>query len=135
MEKITLTAIERQYKNNGQHAEQVFRFTLSGEIVKADNKPATECGDYLDIQIKSARATVCNTLDFDTFIEMDSANRYAYVINDFSMAYLMTRAEYKEFVKTFAKAQKASASHGGQMKLRLGHEGYEMREWLERATR
>ena len=56
MEKITLKALERTYKNNGQHAEQVFRYTMCGKVCKADNR---EGADYQDIQIKSSRATVC----------------------------------------------------------------------------
>ena len=135
MDIIKLTNIDRTYKNNGQHAEQVFRFTLSGEIVKADNKPAELCGDYLDIQIKSARATVCNGDNLIAYLEMDSANRYAYVVKDFSIAYLMNKTEWKVFCEHFGRIEQNSQKNGGKVKIRLTHEGYEMREWLERATR
>ena len=85
MKKIFLNReMIRTYKNNGQHAEQVFRFTLSGEIFKADNKPATECGDYLDIQIKTAKASVCKGNDLKAYLELDTAKRYAYVTKDFA---------------------------------------------------
>ena len=135
MEIIRLANINRTYKNNGQHAEQVFRFTLSGEIVKADNKPAELCGDYLDIHIKSARATVCNGDNLVAYLEMDSANKYAYVVKDFSIAYLMNKTEWKAFCEHFVRIEHNSQKNGGKVKIRLTHEGYEMREWLERATR
>ena len=135
MNVIKLTNIDRTYKNNGQHAEQVFRFTLSGEIVKADNKPAELCGDYLDIQIKSARATVCNGDNLMAYLEMDSANKYAYIVKDFSIAYLMNKTEWKAFCEQFGRIEQNSQKNGGKVKIRLTHEGYEMREWLERATR
>lgn len=133
MTHIELKSITREYKNNGQHAEQVFRYTVTGEIAKADNKPATECGDCLDIQIKSARATVCKGTNLDAYLEMDAANRYAYVTNDFTMAYIMSKAEWKVFCNKFATVTKESAKNGGHEKLRLGHESKEMREWLASA--
>ena len=133
MEKITLNHITRTYKNNGQHAEQVFRFTLTGEIVKADNKPAWLCGDCLDIQVKSARATVCKGNDLDAYLKMDAANRYAYVNADFTTAYIMDKVEWKTFAEKFATLTRESGKNGGAEKMRLGHETREMREWLERA--
>ena len=76
MTTIELKELNRQYKNNGQHAEQVARYTLTGEVCKADNKPFTAGGDCGDIQIKSARATVCHGTDIKAHIAMDGANRY-----------------------------------------------------------
>ena len=73
MTAITMATIKRVYKNNGQHAEQVFRYTMSGCICKADNTPATVSGDYEDIQIKSARATICKGKDIASHLAMDAA--------------------------------------------------------------
>jgi len=132
MERIALRQIERQYANNGQHAEQTFVFTMSGMLRKADNKPAEECGDYLDIQIKSARASVCKGLDIDAYLALDAAKRYAYVSADFSIAYIMTKEEWRAFVKQFAKPAIESAKNGGSAKMRLPTETKAVREWLER---
>ena len=131
MKKITLTQINRTYKNNGQHAEQVLRYTLTGEIMKADNR---EGADLWDIQIKSSRATVCKGTDFNGHIDNDTANRYAYVNADFSIAYIMDKNEYKNFVKLFATVTTESKKNGGQIKTRLKEENQKMREWLECAT-
>ena len=126
-------SIERRYANNGQHAEQVARFTLTGEIVKADNKPFTAGGDVLDIQVKSARATVCKGLDIRAHVELDGANRYGYVTADVSTRYVMSPDEWIQFVERFATATTESPKNGGGSKLRLSHESKAMREWLERA--
>lgn len=133
MTKLEMKSIARVYKNNGQHAEQVFRFTVTGEIVKADNKPAELGGDCFDIQIKSARATVCKGRDIDAYLALDAAQRYAYVNADFTVAYIMSKAEWKAFVLAFGTVCRESAKNGGAEKIRLGHETKAMREWLERA--
>ena len=131
MRKIYLKEIFRRYKNNGQHAEQVFRYTLTGEIVKADNKPFTAGGDCGIYQVKSARATICKGTDLDSHIAMDGAEMYAYVIADFSTAYIMNPDEYKAFVNEFGTVTKDSSKNGGAEKLRLGHETRAMRDYLE----
>lgn len=131
MTTINLIQIARTYKNNGQHAEQVARYTLTGEIVKADNKPASEGGDCLDIQIKSARATVCKGNDLIKYLSLDGANRYGYVTSDFSKMYLMSRDEYIEFVNEFGTVTKDSEKNGGGEKIRLKSESRAMVEWFE----
>lgn len=131
MTTLTLKEIERTYKNNGQHAEQVFRFTVEGQIFKADNKPAEVAGDCLDIQIKSAKATVCHGTNLKAYLEMDAAKRYAYVNSDFTLAYIMTKAEWLEFCTKFAKVARESTKNGGKEKLRLGTETKEVRAWFE----
>jgi hypothetical protein len=131
MKKITLTQIERTYKNNGQHAEQVLRYTLTGEIMKADNR---EGCDLWDIQIKSSRATVCKGTDYNGHIDNDTAKQYAYVTADFTTAYLMNKNEYKKFVELFGTVTTESKKNGGATKTRLKEENQKMREWLECAT-
>jgi hypothetical protein len=130
MKKINLVNGIRTYKNNGQHAEQMFRLTLTGEYVKADNKPFTMGGDCGIYQVKSARATICKGTDLDSHIAQDGAEMYAYVTADFSTAYIMNPAEYKDFVKGFGTVTKDSAKNGGAEKLRLGHETRAMRDYL-----
>ena len=124
--------IERQYKNNGQHAEQVMRFTLTGEIVKADNKPFTMGGDVFDIQIKSAKATVCKGTDLNAYLDLDGAKRYAYVTKDFSTAYIMDRNEWTDFVKDFGYITRESQKNGGREKIQLLDESKRMREWFNK---
>ena len=123
-------SIERQYKNNGQHAEQVMRFTLTGEIVKADNKPHSFGGDVLDIQIKSQKATVCKGYDINAYLAMDGASRYAYVTADFGTAYVMDKAEYIAFVNEFGCKTRESQKNGGGEKIQLLSESKRMMEWF-----
>jgi hypothetical protein len=100
---------------------------LSGEIIKADNKKGC---DYADIQIKSARATICKGTDIKSHIESDVANRYIYVTNEL-IGYEMNKAEYLEFCEKFATVTRESSKNGGAVKTRLKSEGKEMLEWLK----
>ena len=122
--------IERQYKNNGQHAEQVMRFTLTGEICKADNLRHDLGGDVLDIQVKSAKATVCKGFDIRKYLAVDGANRFAYVTKDFAKAYVMSKSEYIEFCEQFATRTHESQKNGGGEKLRLLDESKRMLDWF-----
>ena len=128
MTKITLNQLPRTYKNNGQHAEQVFRYTMCGKVCKADNKQGT---DYQDIQIKSSRATVCKGTDIAKHIAQDKAQRYAYITSDFSSAYIMSKAEYLNFTSQFSSVTTESAKNGGAKKTRLKEENKAMLNYLE----
>lgn len=126
--------MERTYKNDGQHAEQVFIYTLTGKIVKASNKPAKDGGDFEDIQIKSQKASICRGTDLKAHLAEDGAKRYAYVTKDFAKAYIMDRTEYTDFIENFGAVTRESAKNGGHEKIRLRAESQKMREWLgERA--
>lgn len=127
MEKIALQQIKRYYKIDGQHKEQTLRYNLTGKIMKADN---VQGADLWDIQIKSARATVCRGYDFATFIINDVANRYAYVTNDY-IAYIMNKQEYIAMVEQFGYTDIDSKKNGGHTKTRLKHESKAMIQWLE----
>ena len=133
MTTITLAKLDRQYKNNGQEAERVFRYTLTGEIAKADNLRHDLGADCLNYQVKSARATVCRGRDLATYLAEDKATEFAYVLADFSKAVIMSREEYTEFVSLFGTVTRESTKNGGHEKIRLGHETEKMREWLARA--
>lgn len=132
MKKIEMKKIERMYKNNGQHAEQIFRFTITGEIVKADNKPFTAGGDCGIYQVKSARATVCKGTNIAEHIAKDGAEMYAYVTANFEKAYIMNPAEWLEFATKFGTITTESNKNGGAVKVRLKSESADMREYLER---
>lgn len=129
MKKITLAKLERKYKNNGQEAERIFRYTLTGIDMKADNR---EGADLENIQIKSARATVCKGTDIKTFIENDVAEIYAYVTENFENAYLMDKTEWIEFCEMFGTVTTESAKNGGKTKIRLKSESENMKAYLAR---
>lgn len=133
MKKITLANLDRQYTNNGQEAERRFRYTMTGEIAKADNLPHNLGTDCLNYQVKSARATVCRGRDLQAYLATDKATEFAYVSADLSTAYIMSKEEYTEFVNKFGTVTRESAKNGGHEKIRLKAEGAEMREWLARA--
>ena len=133
MTTIILATLDRQYKNNGQEAERIFRYTMTGEIAKADNLAHNLGADCLHYQVKSARATVCRGRDLATYLAEDKATEFAYVLADFSKAVIMSKEEYTEFVSLFGTVTRESAKNGGYEKIRLGHETDKMREWLARA--
>lgn len=133
MKRFSLPQIERHYTNNGQHAEQVYRFAMTGEICKADNLPHNLGADCGLTQIKGARATVCKGLDLSAYLDADKAETYAYVSEDFKTAYLMERAEWEQFCTAFGTVTRESDKNGGGAKIRLKQENKKMREWLERA--
>lgn len=130
MELMNLIQIERTYQNNGQHAEQIARFNLTGKIEKADNIPFSESADCLDIQIKSARATVCKGTNIQDFLKNDKAKRYGYVTKDFSKMYIMNKIEWLEFINKFGTITRESGKNGGKEKIRLKMESQEMVEWF-----
>lgn len=120
------------YKNNiGLHAEDVLSYTLTGQRHKADNISHTVSADVLDIQVKSARATIYNGVDIDFYLKESAASRYAYVTADFSTAYIMNPAEFKLFVLAFGTIERNSQKNGGAEKLRLKHESKALRAWLQ----
>ena len=134
MDILTLLKIDRFYKNNGQEAERVFRYTYEGILKRADNLKHTDGADCDNIQIKSARASVCTGTNIEEYLKNDKAERFAYVIADFSIAYIMTKALYIEFVKTFGTVTRESDKNGGGVKLRLKSESKVLLQWLrERA--
>ena len=133
MRTIKLAQIERTYKNNGQHAEQTARFTLTGKIEKADNKPFWFGGDCGDIQIKSSRATICKGTNIRIHVMNDPAKFYGYVTSDFSEMYVMTKTEWIEFSEKFGTVTTDSnGKNGGHEKTRLKTENREMREWFRK---
>ena len=124
------TYINSEYKNNGQRLEQIARFNLTGKIIKADNRKATECSDCNGFQIKSARATICKGTDIKAHIESDAAQAYIYITAEL-IAYTMSKSEYFEFTTKFATLTRESPKNGGAVKMRLKSESRVMIEWLE----
>ena len=123
------TDFERQYKNNGQHMEQWTRFTLTGEIAKADNLAHDLGADCLGYQIKSARATVCKGTDLVAYLATDKATEYIYATAE-GVAYVMSRTEYIEFVEVFGTITRESEKNGGAEKIRLKSESLALLNYL-----
>jgi hypothetical protein len=123
---ILVPMTERIYANNGQHLEQIYRFNKSGKICKADNLKGC---DYEDIQIKSARATICKGTDLKSHIENDVAKKYVYITKSL-IAYEMSKIEYLEFCEKFTTVTRESSKNGGAEKMRLKSESKELLEWL-----
>lgn len=130
MRAVKLMEIERTYKNNGQHAEQIARYTLTGQIEKADNRPHNLGGDIGNIQIKSARATVCRGTDIEQYLNEDGATAWGYVTENFETMYIMDRKEWEKFIKIFGTITFESKKNGGFQKIRLKSESKEMKRWL-----
>ena len=127
------TSLPQTYRNNGQHLEQVVRYTLTGTLQKADNLPANAGTDCLQYSIKSARATICKGTDVKEHLKTDKAKAFIYATKQ-GIAYIMDRAEYLDFVQAFGTVTRESTKNGGAIKTRLGHETSKMLEWLaERA--
>lgn len=128
MKKINLATIDRFYKNNGQEAERVVRYTLTGQLEKADNKQGADCNG---IQIKTSKASICKGLDIRAHVATDGCNAYMYVLADFSKGYIMNAEEYIAFIDLFGHADKdSSGKNHGNVKIRLKTENKAMREWL-----
>ena len=121
-----LIQIPQIYSNDGQHKEQMYRYTVTGKLCKADNKRGADCEG---VQIKSARATICKGTDIAAFVAADDATAYAYVSNE-GVAYVMTPAEYTEFATLFATATQESTKNGGAVKMRFKSEGRALMEYL-----
>ena len=118
-----------EYKIGGQAKEQHLRYDITGEVVKADNKNHSVCADCGNIQIKSARATICKGVDIDSYLAEDAADFFAYITkaND---VYLMTKAQWSEMAKAFGTVTTESKKNGGSKKIRLRYETPEMLAWL-----
>ena len=117
------------YKNHGQDAEQSVRFTLTGEILKADNLRHDLGADCLNYQIKSARATVCKGADLEAYLNLDASTAYIYADNN-GTAWVMSREEYSLFCNEFSTLTYESQANGGGAKLRLKSESSKMMAWL-----
>ena len=118
------------YKNNGQGLEQEYRYYKSGKVAKADNVPHDKGMDFENFSIKSARATVCKGKDLLGYLATDKATEFIYLTKS-KIAYIMSKAEYIEFVNTFGTITRESSKNGGAEKIRLGHETEKMLEWLK----
>jgi hypothetical protein len=143
MKVVKLKPIKRQYKNNGQHAEQLADYALTGQVRKADRVAFDKGSDIpeLEASVKSARFTLASTLKGETFKEQledyftRTASKIAvYVSLELEIAFLMDMEEFRTFIETFCKLQRTSSKNGGGQVIRMGTETKKVQEWLlERA--
>ena len=141
MTTITLTTIERTYANNGQHAEQVLAYTPTHEIRKHDKVPFDKGSDIPEFKmsVKSSKASLmsgnCCTKDtkegiIEEFLNRTASKCFAYVLEDFSLAYVMNATEFAEFCREFSGMSRESSKNGGKAKVRFYKENNRTREWL-----
>lgn len=115
-------------KNNGQACEQDLRYYFTGKIQRPDNK--AEAADILDIQIKSARATLCKGTNLESYVYNNEAERFAYVTADRTV-YIMSKDEFYLFALEFATVTTDSAKNNGGQKMRLRYETPALLAWLD----
>lgn len=120
------------YKNHGNNAEYACG-AFYGVEATPNNRSHKLGGDVLGFQVKSARATVCEGLDFSAYLAEDAADSFIYVTKSFK-GYVMSRSEYAEFINQFAAPALSSKKNGEKPVLRLRHESRKMLEWLAAAT-
>jgi hypothetical protein len=141
MTTITLETIERIYANNGQHAEQVLAYTLTHEIRKHDRLSFDEGSDIPEyhMSVKSSRATLMSgklcTKDtkegiIEEFFQRTASEWFAYVIEDFSLAYVMNKNEFYDFCSEFGRLTTDSSKNGGKKKVQFCQESGRTRMWL-----
>ena len=134
IEKIALKPLPfTTYKNNGQNKEQIARYTLTGKIEKADNRKGDT--DVFDIQLKSAKATICNGTDYVTAIQNNKAKRFGYILKTCDTMYIMNKQEFIEFTSLFLQYDRASTQNGGGAVVRLRTCEGKMVQWLEEKMR
>lgn len=141
MKTLILKETPTIYPHNiGAQAEITFINTFTNTIQKLDNKPFNKTNDFENISIKSARFTLAsaninagNTKEekINDFFKQSKATEYAYVTKDFTIAYIMNKNEFYDFIIEFTTLQKESTKNGGGLKLRAKSESKAMKRWLE----
>ena len=142
MTSITLTTIERTYTNNGQHAEQTLAYALTGEIRAHDNVPFDKGSDIPEyhMSVKSSKASLMsgNRCESQTkegiiaeLIAKSASTCFAYVVADFSVAYVMNGNEFAEFCTEFGSLTRESTKNGGKAKVQLRAESAKTLAWFK----
>ena len=142
MTTTTLTRISA--KNEGDAREWSVCAYMGVERSMHDSKAYDKdsdctCGD-MRISVKASAFTLmagslCEGLtDFDSIWNLyerkTHSNTFAYVTKDFVL-YMMTLAEFKQFVYKFCKLEAESAKNGGALKIRCRKESGKMVAWLQ----
>ena len=142
MTTITMTTIERTYSNNGMHAEQALAYALTGEIRPHDHVPFDKGSDIPEyhMSVKSSKASLMsgNRCESQTkegiiaeFIAKSASICFAYVVADFTTAYVMNSTEFAEFCTEFGSLTRESTKNGGKVKVQLRKENEKTLRWLK----
>lgn len=142
MKTMKLQTIDRMYKNAGQHAEQTLAYALTGEIRCHGSLKWNEGSDIPEyhMSVKSSKASLMsgNRCESQTkegiiaeFIAKSASTCFAYVIADFSKAYVMNGEEFAEFCMAFGGMSRESSKNGGKAKVQLRVETAKTLAWLE----
>ena len=140
MYTIKTAAIERTYKNFGNHAEQALAFTLTGEIRKHDKVAYDKGSDIpeFNMSVKSSgfslmSARLCESEDFEEIIAQYMARSastcVAYVAQNM-VAYVMNMKQFNEFLHRFCYLNRESTQNGGGVKVKMLKESKKVLAWL-----
>lgn len=139
MRQMHLIQIERTYKNNGSHREQLLAYNLTGEIRKHGSEGFDTGSDIpeLDCSVKSAGFTLSQKLQSTTkeeqiaeFFSRSASKVYAYVTKDMQTAIFMDRNEFECFLYQFCSMTVASKKCGGMPILKMRSESKAVRAYL-----
>lgn len=140
---IRIASINRTYANYGNHVQQALDYTLTGKIRKHDAIPFDKGSDIpeLKMSVKSNGFTLASSrINYgDTFeakvndyMSRTHSEQFAYVTLD-GIAYIMDKATFEKFVRTFCYLDRESKRNGGGLKVKCLKESKKMLQWLERA--
>lgn len=132
----------------GINKEMCARHHFTGNARNFDNKPYYSGSDIeqLHMSVKSDHFTLASSTtmtattfmgQLDEYFERTASTCVCYVTNDYT-AYIMSMAEFREFLMAFGVFEKDSSTtcrtHAIGYKVRCKHESGKMRAWLaERA--
>ena len=105
--------------NKGEKVEWRIGYELTGIPSERNNKPATECGDVGEWQVKSPKASLA---------EVDNCGGYIFGFAEADYFFQMSRAEFEEFLSEFSYIDRDSRS--GKAKIRIKNDSSKMRKWL-----
>lgn len=141
MKRITCAHIDRMYKNEGSHAEQMLAYTLTGEMRTHDSVPfdkGSDIPEFGGISVKSSHATIVSGAlmhsddkigQITEYFDRVASTQFAYVSKN-EIAYIMDAVEFHSFLVEFVSMERESEKNGGKMKMRLRAESKGMIEWL-----
>lgn len=138
MTTIQSITINRTYKNNGQHSQQIVDFTLTGQLRKADNHKWNIESDIpeLNMSVKADRFTLASDLMGETlsqkvsdYFNRTASTSWAYLTTE-GQIYIMNQIEFHMFLMLFCTLERDSTKNGGKVKVRFAHETAKVREWL-----
>lgn len=126
--------------NRGQYKQKYVDFALTGMIRENDRVPYNMGSDIEEygVSVKSEKFTLmsgglCNAQDFDGIIaeyfSNTASDTIAYVDKNLDI-YIMTNAQFEQFLISFAVLARESKRNGGRYKVRMRSESRKVQLWL-----